>query len=263
MERIDNPLERFKAQLARDQLIPPVSESQVVNRDNCPRCCRESDCVECEDSTRMVDGKKIMFNTAACKATQKRLRMLAKSGLFGKDITETFEAAKIDRHNQVLYDYLQKEWDRKQWLYIYNHDNGTGKSYTGNAIANMLANEGIQSLVIREVDMAAQIQETFSDKTGKNEFDLMSKWKNVPVLIMQDFGKQGGRSDWWPQKIYDIMDHRLIAGKTTILTSNYDLTSKKIIIDRFGDNHGSAIYSRLNGICEIWDLAGPDRRMVG
>ena len=210
----------------------------------------------------MVDDKNILFKTAACKAKQKLLRILAKSGLFGKDINETFRAANIDRHNIDLYDYLQKDWNRKQWLYIYNPDNGTGKSYTANAIANMLAVEGIQPLVIREVDMAAQVQATFSDKTGKNEFHLMNQWKNVPALIVQDFGKQGGRSDWWPQKIYDLMDHRLIAGMTTILTSNYDLTSKKIIIDRFGDNHGAAIYSRLNGICEIWDLAGPDRRMA-
>ncbi|MPN46709.1 hypothetical protein SDC9_194306 [bioreactor metagenome] len=127
----------------------------------------------------------------------------------------------------------------------------------------MLIGAGVQPLVIREIDMASQIQASFDDKTGESEYALMGKFKEIPVLIIQDFGKQGGRSDWWPQKIYDIIDHRLIKGRATVITSNYDLTNKRLITSRFGENHGAAIYSRLNGKSEIWDLAGPDRRLAG
>jgi DNA replication protein DnaC len=174
-----------------------------------------------------------------------------------------------------LYEYLQQEWDREQWVYIYSlkdakgvnpTGNGTGKSYTANAIANLLIDEGVAVLVCREVDMAAQLQATFDDRTGESEYALMGRYKAIPVLIMQDFGKQGSKSEWWPMKLYDIIDKRVISNKTTIFTSNHDITSLRVMEERFGDNHGPAIRSRLLGKCgsyqNIWRLEGPDRRLV-
>lgn len=186
--------------------------------------------------------------------------MLSQSGLFGKDTEETFATAVIDRHNQKLYKYLQHQWNRKNWLYIFHQNNGTGKSYTANAIANMLLTENIQPLVMREVDIATQFLQSFSDDTTLTEYALMGRLQAVPVLIIQDFGKQGCKSEWWPQKIYSLVDYRLIKGRTTIFTSNFDITNRSLIESRFGENHGSAIYSRLNGTCEIWALGGNDRR---
>lgn len=188
--------------------------------------------------------------------------MLERCGLFGKDIHETFVNAKIDRHNKRLYNFLQHEWDRKSWLYVQSIENGTGKSYTANAIANMLIDDGTQPLVIREVDMAEQLQATFADDTGETEYALMGRWKSVPMLIIQDLGKYGCKSEWWPQHIYNIIDYRIIKGLPMVITSNYNIEDKKVIETRFGENHGPAIQSRLVGVCRtgIWIMDGPDRR---
>lgn len=261
MEHIGNPLDRLKARIEALSTLP-VSEKQVLTEAECPYRITASDCLSCDDFTKTINGNRTLFLTAACKAKQLHRIMVAKSGLFGKDVDETFAAANIDRHNGQLYRYLQHEWDRRRWLYIYNPKNGTGKSYTANAIANMLISEGIQPLVIREIDMASQLQASFNDDTGDSEYALMGKYKAVQVLIIQDLGKQGCRSEWWPQKIYDIIDHRLIKGFTTVFTSNHDLTDRSLFINKFGDNHGPAIYSRLMGACEIWELGGPDRRFA-
>jgi DNA replication protein DnaC len=260
MEQIGNPLERVMAQIKAQRTLP-VSEKQVMNETDCPFSHpRASECLSCEDFIKTVDDKRVRYLTADCRAARRRQIMLAKSGLFGKDVDETFATARVDKYNRQLYKHLQKGWDRRRWLYIFSAENGTGKSYTANAIANMLISEGIQPLVIREVDMAAQLQASFDDDTGDTEYALMGRFKSVSVLVVQDFGKQGGRSDWWPKKVYDLLDHRLIQGKTTVLTSNYDLTNRDMITTRFGENHGAAIHSRLNGVCEIWELGGPDRR---
>jgi len=232
----------------------------VKDETQCPFQAKIINCIECQDATETFGDKRINYIISTCRERQIRKNLLKKSGLFGKDVFETFANAKRDKHNSQLYQYLQKEWDRKTWLYIFSQENGTGKSYTANAIGNMLIDSGNQPLVIREIDMAAELKASFEDKTGDSEYAVMGRFKAVPVLIVQDFGKHGSKTEWWPQKIYDIIDHRLITGKTTVFTSNFDVGDWKMIEKRFGDNHGPAIYSRLNGICELWEMSGPDRR---
>lgn len=260
MEHIGNSLERFRVRIARDQLFHQELEKLVNKSIDCPY--QFLNCESCTDVSVTEKGTRIIYKTGTCRAKQMRLKMLERCGLFGKDIDETFETAAIDRYNKELYSYLGKEWDRKKWLYIFSPTNGTGKSFTANATANMIIGEGIQPLVMREVDMARQLQDTFGDHSGDSEYAIMGKYKDIPVLIIQDFGKQGCKSEWWPQKVYDIIDYRYIKGKPIVFTSNYDITNKKLIIGRFGENHGAAIYSRLNGACDIWALDGNDRRIT-
>lgn len=231
----------------------------MKNKEQCPLQLKA--CRECDDFIMTINGGRVIYKTLGCKHQQVRNLMIKKSGMFGKDVHERFDVAKMDKHNYKLYQYLQNEWDRRKWLYLFSYENGTGKSFTANAIANMLIDKGIQPLVIREIDIATKIQATFGDYTGAIEADVSMKYKAVPVLIIQDFGKQNCRSEWWPQKIFDIIDYRGIQQRTTIFTSNLDLTNKNLLINKFGDNHGAAIQSRLLGECEIWELGGPDRRI--
>lgn len=250
-----------------------VSVVQVRSTEECP--WRQRDCKGCEDRNITGEAGTTCYITKACKAARVRAELLEKSGLVGSDIRQTFSCAAMDKYTRRLYEYLQQEWDREQWLYIYSvrdansvnpTGNGTGKSYTANAIANLLIDAEISVLVCREVDMAAQLQATFAERSGESEYALMGRFKGVPVLIVQDFGKQGCKSEWWPMKLYDIIDQRVIGNKTTIFTSNHDVTSLRVMEERFGDNHGPAIRSRLLGMCgknqNIWRLDGPDRRLV-
>ncbi|MCC5465565.1 ATP-binding protein [Pelosinus baikalensis] len=232
----------------------------MSGKTDCPHSIQH--CENCVDGVyNDYEGNRIKYLTSECRKQQVKAKMLSESGLIGKDITETFQKAKIDSYNKGPYNYLQNKWNRAEWLYIWSRENGTGKSYTANAIANMLLDEGIRTLVKREVDMANEIQETFSDKSGECEYALMGKWKGVAVLIIQDVGKYGCKSEWWPQRIYDIIDYRLINNKTTIFTSNYNIEYRDIIEQRFGENHGGAIFSRLNGLCTIFEMDGEDRRI--
>ncbi len=237
-----------------------VAEKLVSGKIDCPHSIRH--CETCEDGVyNDYQGNRIKYLTNECRKQQVKEKMISESGLIGKDITETFQKAKIDSHNKGFYNYLQNKWNRAEWLYIWSHENGTGKSYTANSITNMLLDEGMRTLVKREVDMANEIQETFSDKSGECEYALMGKWKGVAVLIIQDVGKYGCKSEWWPQHLYDIIDYRVINNKTTVFTSNYNIEDRDVIERRLGENHGNAIYSRLNGLCKICEMNGIDRRI--
>lgn len=259
MDQLAETTARVMARLRQEQNLP-ARAIVVADPAQCPVRTLPRRCEVCEDFSRAEGGQRVTYQVTECRDKQARRRMIAKSGLYGKDIAETFAAATIDRYNADLYRYLQSEWDRKKWLYIWSPGNGTGKSYTANAIANMLIGAGVQPLVSREIDMAAKLQATFDDDAGGTEYALMGRFKAVPVLIIQDMGKQGAKSEWWPQKLYDIIDHRVIEGKTMVFTSNYNLEDERAFARRFGENHGPAIYSRLMGMCDIWHVDGPDRR---
>lgn len=238
----------------------PVREMQVSNEHDCPFEVRN--CANCQDWTEIKPECNIRYVTNVCRTKQHYQAMVQKSGLMGRDLAETFHAANVDKFNRPIYKYLQHEWDRKKWQYIHSEENGTGKSFTANAIANMLMAEQIQPLVIREVDMDREMKDAFGDKSGESEYKLMGKWKSVPVLIIQDIGKVASKSEWWPQQVYDLIDYRLINGKTTIMTSNFNVEDRSMFEKRYGENHGPAIYSRLNGVCDIWIMSGPDRRIA-
>lgn len=236
----------------------PVVEKQVRYSGDCPFAFRS--CQSCESGIYNDGDARVLYRVEECKDNQIRQIMLDKSGLYGDALHERFNTAAIDMHNKGLYEYLQVKWDMKKWLYIWCKDNGTGKSYTGNAIANMLIDRQVQPCVMREIDMASELKATFDDISGETEYALMGKWKCIPVLIIQDFGKQGSKSEWWPQHVFDIVDYRLINRFTVVITSNFPLTRETMEL-RFGENHGPAIHSRLNGICLTVEMDGPDRRI--
>ena len=103
--------------------------------------------------------------------------------------------------------------------------------------------------------MITELKESFGAPKEHDENSIMGTWKVVPVLIIDDLGKQQINSEWWPQKLYDLIDDRIMYNNTTIFTSNLSL---KEIAYRYGPNFGTAIYSRLMGECKVWELSGPD-----
>lgn len=215
-------------------------------------------CEQCQDGTYTVNGERIHYQASECRAAFKRKFLLAESGLVGREHNEAFANAIIDANNKGLYAYLQHRWDKRSSIYLYGA-NGTGKSYTANCIAHMLIDCGVLVRVEREIDMASKIQATFSDYTGQQERDVIGKFKRTHVLIIQDIGKYGLRknSEWWGAQLFDIIDYRNIKGLCTIYTSNYSLPE---LAARLGDNHGNALYSRINGDCMQFELKGNDRR---
>lgn len=214
------------------------------------------------DGKTLVQGnKKIKYRVSDCSQKQVRNILLKNSGLSGKDINETFANANIDESNRNLFEFLQNDW-HKEWIYLHG-TNGTGKSFTANCIANMLIDKGIQPIVVRELDMASSLQATFTDTTGENAGKLMYRWKNAPVLIIQDLGKYGARpnSEWWGQHIFDIIDYRMIRDLPIVITSNFRIIIREVAIARFGENHGAAISSRLKGKCLAIPMMGRDQRV--
>lgn len=248
-------------------------------------------CKDCRsgvrESTYLLDTppKRMIYDVSQCYQKQhgKRINALAKtSGLTEKQRSFTFDNYRCDKNNQHVFDYL-KNWVESyaednskciSWIYIcaeYSNENkggnGTGKTYSTCAVVNSLCENGIQTLFCRTVDMLDTLRSSYSDG-GEDELPLMNRYINVPVLALDDFGKEQ-LSGWGAEKLYSIVDGRLSRGLPLIMNSNYSLDDMytnpwKFIKKDAGEKaegHIRAIVSRIGDNSEIFTLGGRDRRL--
>jgi len=75
-------------------------------------------------------------------------------------------------------------------------------------------------MFISSSEMIQAIRDSYDSKV-KNEQELMNKYKNTPVLIIDDLGTEKS-SEWQREKMYIVLNHRYNELLPTIITTNLD-----------------------------------------
>lgn len=213
--------------------------------------------------------KRIKYDTRACLQVKHYQDAIKNSGLVGDELGHSFRTAVLDRYNRDLYGYL-KTWNAQTpaGIYIYGGKtkenpggNGTGKSFALHCLVHKMAHTGKRPIYAQTVDLLHEVKATYQEDSRRTEDQVLRKYKNADILLLDDFGKERFRDpEWAGEKFYFIIDNRIRAGLPLVIASNFTLAE---IEARFGNNHGSAIYSRLFKYCQQWILGGPDRRITG
>jgi DNA replication protein DnaC len=219
------------------------------------------------------------YFTAACHAAVTAERAQAKtrcllqhSGLVDgrkdSEYAHTFANWQIDKLNKGLHDFLLT-WDAGIGDGVYltgactpenPSGNGTGKSYALHALTNRLCREGIPARFCRTSDFLLAIRASYSSEHETDELETIREFGHAPVLLWDDLGKESFRSDWGPEKFYQVIDDRCRTGLPLVISSNF---TPDALESRFGANFGPAIVSRLAKMCpEIYQLGGADRRFA-
>lgn len=226
------------------------------------------DCDYCEGGKRNhIDQE---YDVSECYRHIQTHELIEASGLKGRALKHTFENAEINNHNKKLYGFLANRWmPDSGGVYIAAQKtkdnpqgNGTGKTYALHALAHKLSGLGIKCLYARTVDFLSELKSAYEIGTQQSETDVLRKYKNVPVLLWDDLGKENIRTEWGPEKFYHVIDYRAEMELPMVISSNFLLDE---LATRFGaDNFGPAIVSRLAGACygQIFILGGPDRRLI-
>lgn len=143
-------------------------------------------------------------------------------------------------------------------LYLYGNS-GTGKTTLATLIARQyiryaVADAGLEPIVyfIRTFEFLDQIRSQFDHPTDDFEgtLDIV---KNVNLLIVDDLGAEKP-SNWVSEKLLSIIDYRLGEMKSTIFTSNLDLSE-------MGKHLGDRIADRLK-TCQQLQFIGESKRGV-
>lgn len=132
---------------------------------------------------------------------------------------------------------------------------GLGKTFLSACIAREVSDAGYSVVYDTATHVFAQFE---SGKFGRdNPFDEdakadMNRYLNCDLLIMDDLGTEMATT-FVTSAFYHLVNHRLVAGRQTILNTNLSL-------EELGRRYGAAIASRLEGEYQILTFFGRDIR---
>lgn len=132
---------------------------------------------------------------------------------------------------------------------------GTGKTHLAAAIANQLMREGVPVICMTMIDLLERIKRTYEQSrqygSEVNEGEILRAYKTVPLLIIDDMGKEPA-TEWAVSKIYAIINARYEAYMPTIITTNYsdgELVRRLTPKDSGDDTTADATIDRLREMC--------------
>lgn len=130
---------------------------------------------------------------------------------------------------------------------------GTGKTHLAAAIANQLMQQGTAVICMTMIDLLDRIKQTYEKQKqwGTSEGAILNTYKEVPLLIIDDMGKEPA-TEWAVSKIYAIINARYEEYLPTIITTNYsdsELVKRLTPKDSGDSTTADATIDRLREMC--------------
>lgn len=106
---------------------------------------------------------------------------------------------------------------RQGWLLISGRY-GCGKTHLAAAIANAAIESGVPTLFLTVPDLLDWLRYAYSgvDMSFEERFEEI---REIELLILDDFGTQNATA-WAQEKIFQILNHRYVNKRSTVITSN-------------------------------------------
>lgn len=203
-------------------------------RNNC------SSCISLEKCPNMMKGFQpelyiernkiqIRYNQCGKKIAndeRQRQRTLIKSLYVPKEILEaSFDNLQQDNRSRITaiakaFEFASTTIPGETGNGLYFHGKfGVGKTYIMGAVANLLADRNISSMLVYTPDFFRELKSGIHDGSYVEKLEIV---KNAPVLILDDLGAET-MSSWIRDDILGvILQHRMLEKLPTLYTSNYD-----------------------------------------
>lgn len=132
---------------------------------------------------------------------------------------------------------------------------GLGKTHLVSALGLTLLQQGVQVLLVNDVDIVAELRQGQFSEDPQHYEKLIGSIEQAELLIWDDLGKARS-TEWVLNQYYRIFNYRYRLGLPTCFTSNED---PETLADKLGDATASRLYAMCKGrliVCE-----GPDYRL--
>jgi DNA replication protein DnaC len=107
------------------------------------------------------------------------------------------------------------------WLILLG-DYGTGKTHLAAAIAQYRQQQGDQVVFLTVPDLLDYLRTTFSPQSTVSFDTRFQQIREVDLLVLDDLSTENA-SPWAREKLFQIIDHRYVARRPTIITSVHQL----------------------------------------
>lgn len=196
---------------------------------------------------------------------QKEARRLEKIGIPARFRDATLENFDPQTANQSRIlakcrDYI-KSFDGHRGIMLIGQY-GRGKTHLLIAILKEIAKTGVTCRYCNMVDVYDEMRQAFAiDHVYRQSPDMiLNRLINADLLFIDDIGKEK-ISEWTLETQYRLIDGRYSKNKATLIASNIteDEYLKRCVDESWKDRTG-AIFSRIAGMCDVYEIDGPDYR---
>lgn len=236
----------------------------------------------CPEAVKEQEAKKAAAEEAerqrqqaeADRRMQERVKkIIGESGINARFLRRTFDTFEITKDNAKAAKVAKAYADNfnmklpgpnnpepgRNGLFI-TGPKGTGKTHLAAAIANQLMNQGTAVICMTMIDLLERIKRTY-EKNADSESTVLTLYKQVPLLIIDDMGKEPA-TEWGISKIYAIINGRYEGYMPTIVTTNYDDQQlvKRLTPPGGDDITADATIDRLREMCHALPMTGQSWR---
>ena len=153
---------------------------------------------------------------------------------------------------------------------------GTGKTHLAVGILRgLIETRGANGLFCHYHELIKQVQNSFNPEVKATEMQVLEPILNAEVLVLDELGATKP-SDWVFDTIAHILNTRYNENRTTIITTNYrneqgvlrpmavlsamEQSREAMRRETLGDRIGERMLSRLQEMCVVLEMVGPDYR---
>jgi DNA replication protein DnaC len=153
---------------------------------------------------------------------------------------------------------------------------GTGKTHLAISVLKaLIADKGVTGIFFHFQDLIKKIQNSFNRSVQATEMNILDPILNAEILVLDELGASKP-SDWVFDTIAQVLNTRYNERRTTIITTNYANREPNLLPGRpltvleesrealrnetLGDRIGERMRSRLQEMCMVVEMLGPDLR---
>ena len=234
-----------------------LEENENCKQCKCLNACKNHNkghLYKCEDNSFVYEPCKYQREYFAKLQEGKYIKTLFVSKKILEADLSNFDVNTPNR--KKIYDYILKfinnikEHNFSKGLYIYGSFS-TGKTYILGCLANELARNNIESLVIYFPDLVVELKNAL----GTPRFEeLMNYLKSVDVLLLDDLGSEN-MTNWLRDDVLGpVLNYRLMEEKPVFISSNINPTTGELLNHlsiskaKSDELKGMRIKSRLEGL---------------
>ncbi|MFA9558702.1 primosomal protein DnaI [Evansella sp. AB-rgal1] len=268
--------------ISNDQITKGMNElfqykKQWENCDNCPGLGACPNLMQGYQPQLLLYRNDFQIEYQSCiiknkEDERKRHASLIKSLYIPREMTEaTFNEIHEDNPSRMMAIAKAMEFvvnvnpgESGRGLYVYGPF-GVGKSYLMGAIANKLAEQKLETMIVYAPDFFRELKSGISDGSYQNKLDSV---KRSRVLIIDDIGAET-MSNWIRDDILGaLLQYRMMEKLPTLFTSNLDLEeleshlsyTQRGGVEKVDALKAKRIMERIRHLNDVIDMKGENKR---